>query len=73
MQPRRKNKRINSQISQRLNYHRVHLGRSMAPATYAAEECLILPQWEWRHLVLWKVDGPEKGDARGMRRDWVDG
>jgi hypothetical protein len=22
-------------------------------------------------LVLWRLDAPEKGDARGVRREWV--
>jgi hypothetical protein len=37
----------------------------MAPTTYVAEDCLIYHQWEGIHLVLWRLDAPEKGDDRG--------
>ena len=33
--------------------------------TYVAENCLIWYQWEGRHLVLWRLDAPEKRDASG--------
>lgn len=36
-------------------------------------EALIWHQWEERHLVLWRLAAPEKGDARGMRWDSVGG
>jgi hypothetical protein len=26
-----------------------------------------------KSLVLWRLDTPEKGDARGVRREWVGG
>jgi hypothetical protein len=45
----------------------------MAPGTHVAEDCLIWPQWEGMCLVLWRLDAPEKGDARGMRLEWVGG
>jgi len=45
----------------------------MAPPTYVAEHCLICHQWEERHLVLWKPDTLEKGNARGVRQEWVVG
>jgi hypothetical protein len=28
-------------------------------------------QWEGRHLVLWRLDTPEKEDARRLRLEWV--
>ena len=48
-------------------YHNksVYLGWSMAPTIYIAEDNLTWHQWEERCLVLWKLDAPEKGDARG--------
>jgi hypothetical protein len=45
----------------------------MAPATYVAENCLIWHQWEVRHLVTWRLDAPEKGDARGVMQELVAG
>jgi hypothetical protein len=42
----------------------------MVPTTYVAEDSLIWRQW-WGgggHLVLWRLDSPEKGDARGWGR-----
>ena len=24
-------------------------------------------------MILWRLDAPEKGDARGVRQEWVDG
>jgi hypothetical protein len=45
----------------------------MALATYVAEECLIWHQREERCLVLWRLDAPEKGDARRMKLEWVGG
>jgi hypothetical protein len=41
----------------------------MAPATYVAEDYLIWHHWEGRSLVLWRLDAPEKGDARGVKRE----
>jgi hypothetical protein len=40
------------------------MGWSMAPTTYVAENCLIWHPWEGMHLVLWRLDAPEKGDAK---------
>jgi hypothetical protein len=34
---------------------------------------LIWHQWEGRHLALWRLDAPGKGDARGVRWEWVGG
>jgi hypothetical protein len=45
----------------------------MAPAAHVAEDGLIWPQWEGRHLVLWRLEAPEKGDARGVGQEWEDG
>jgi hypothetical protein len=45
---------------------------SMAPNKYVAEYCLIWHQWEGSHLVLWRLDVPEKGDARRVRWEWED-
>ena len=42
----------------------------MAPATCIAEDCLIWHQWEGRCLVLWRLDDPENGGARGVRWEW---
>jgi hypothetical protein len=44
----------------------------MASATYVAEDDLISHQWEGRPLVLWRLDAPAKGDARGVRQEWAD-
>jgi hypothetical protein len=54
-------------------YHnkRVYLGWSMAPTIYIAEDSLIWHQWEGRRLVLWRLDAPEKGDARGVMWEQV--
>ena len=49
------------------------MSRPMASTTYVAEDCLIWPQWEGRYLVLWRPDAPEKGNARGVRWDWMGG
>jgi hypothetical protein len=45
----------------------------MAPAAYIAEDCLIWQHWEGRPLVLWKLNAPEKRDARGVRQEWGGG
>jgi hypothetical protein len=37
------------------------------PTTYVAEDCLIWHQWEGKFLILWRLDGPEKGNARRLR------
>jgi hypothetical protein len=46
---------------------RVYMGQSMASAIYVAKDGLIWHQWEGRCLVLWRLDAPEKGDAREGR------
>jgi len=46
-------------------------GGFMAPTTYVAEDGLLWPQWEGMCLVLWRLDAPEKGDATGVRWEWV--
>ena len=43
----------------------------MAPPTYVAKDCRIWHHWEGSHLVLWWVDPPENGDARGVRKGRV--
>jgi hypothetical protein len=43
----------------------------MGSATYVAEDCLIWHQWEGRLLVLKRLEASEKGDARGVRQEWV--
>jgi hypothetical protein len=43
----------------------------MAPTKYVAEDDLIWHQWEGKLLVLWRLDAPEKGDARGVRQEWI--
>ena len=48
------------------------MGDSMDPAAYVAEDYLIWYQWDGRLLVLWRIVAPLKGDARGVRQDWVD-
>jgi len=40
----------------------------VTPDIYVAEDCLVWPQWEGMHLVLWRLDAPEKGDAREVRQ-----
>jgi hypothetical protein len=42
----------------------------MALATYVGEDCLIWHQWEGRHLVLLRLDAPEKGHARQVKWSW---
>jgi hypothetical protein len=42
---------------------------STAPPTYIAGDDLIWPQLEGRHLVLWRLDAPEKGYARWVKED----
>jgi hypothetical protein len=42
----------------------VYMDRSMAPAAYVAEDCLIWCQWEGRPLVLWRLV---------VRQQWVAG
>ena len=41
----------------------------MALTIYVAEDSLIWHQWEGEVLVLWRLDAPEKGDARGVRQE----
>jgi hypothetical protein len=36
---------------------------SIAAATYVEEDILISHLWEGRHLVLWRLDAPEKVEA----------
>jgi hypothetical protein len=43
------------------------MGGFMAPNTYVAENYLVWSQWEGWHLVLCRLDAPEKGDTRGIR------
>ena len=52
---------------------RVYMGRFMAPQYLWSRELLIWRQWEGWHLVLWRLDAPEKGDARGIRWEWLGG
>ena len=37
--------------------------------TYVAVDTLVCLHWEGMHLVLWKLDNPEKEDVRGMRQE----
>ena len=46
------------------------MGWTVAPATCVAEDWLVWHRREGRHLVLWRLDAPEKGDARGLRQEW---
>jgi hypothetical protein len=39
----------------------------MALATYVAEDCLMWYWWKEKHLVLWRLDAPEKGYAKEVR------
>ena len=41
----------------------------MVPATYVAQDYLIWHQWEGMNLIVWRLDAPEKGDARGVRQN----
>lgn len=34
---------------------------------YGEKNCLICHLWDGRQMVLWKLDIPEKGDARGLK------
>jgi hypothetical protein len=43
------------------------MGWFMALGTHVAEDCLVWPQWERMHLILWKVDTPGKRDAGGVK------
>ena len=45
----------------------------MTPDKYETEEDLIQHQWDGRPLVLWRLVAPEKGEARGVRQDWMSG
>jgi len=45
----------------------------IAPAAYIAEDCLIWYQWEWRCFILRRLDAAEKGNARVVRHEWMDG
>lgn len=38
-------------------------GLIRGPGIFAAENCLIRPQWERRCLTLWKLDAPGKREA----------
>lgn len=42
---------------------------SMSLSTYAAQDGLILHQWNGRYFVLWRIDASEKGDARSVRQE----
>jgi hypothetical protein len=46
------------------------MGRSVDPDTCVAELCFISHQLEGVHLVLWRLDVPDKGDAREVRWIW---
>ena len=48
------------------------MGWSGPPATYIAEDCFVWHQWKGKLLVLWRLVGPAKQDARRVRREWVD-
>jgi hypothetical protein len=39
----------------------------MVPAAYVAEDGLIGHHWEGSPLVLWRLNDPEKGNARVLR------
>ena len=45
----------------------------MAPASYVAEDGLVLHQWEERPLVLGRLDAPVLGNARAGMQEWVGG
>jgi hypothetical protein len=47
------------------------LSLPMAPTTYVAEDCFIWHQWKGRPSVLCRLVAPEKGDAGGVRQEWV--
>ena len=67
---------INStpQISQGLNQNPKSIYvPSMTPATCIVEDSLVWLQWEGSRLFLWRPDASEKGDARGVRQEWVGG
>jgi hypothetical protein len=40
---------------------------SLAPSTYVAEDCLLLPQWARIQLILERLDALKNGDFRGVR------
>jgi len=43
----------------------------MAPATYVAEACLIWHQCRKSHLVLCRLVAHRRGDASGVRWEWL--
>ena len=49
------------------------MGHFTAPAAYVAEDFLIWHLWERGHLVLWRLDAPEKEDGREVRPELVGG
>ena len=46
------------------------MGGFMAPNTYVAENYHQCKRW---HLVMWRLDAPEKADTRVIRWEWLDG
>ena len=42
----------------------------MAPNTYVAENYHKCKRW---HLVMWRLEAPEKEDTRVIRWEWLDG
>jgi len=42
------------------------MGWPVILGTCAFEDCLVWPQWERLHLILWKHDAPKKRDAGGV-------
>lgn len=49
------------------------MGGFMTKNTYVAENYLVWRQWEGWHLVLLRLDTPEKGHTRGIRLEWLGG
>jgi hypothetical protein len=75
LQPHRKNIGVTAvstnqapQSSQKLSYQPKNIHWA---GPYVAEDCCVWRQWEGRCFVLWKLDAPEKKDARQMSWVWV--
>jgi hypothetical protein len=45
----------------------------IVPTTYVSKNHRVWPQWKGMRLVLWRLDTPEMGDARGVKWEWVGG
>ena len=47
------------------------MGWFLPPGTWVEEDWLVWPQWQRKHLILWKLDNPRKRDASRSEVGWV--